>query len=58
MFLELMILKNARQLYNYLTPGDIALGDRAFCAYSDIYFLQKQECDGINRDASRKNKAA
>ncbi len=47
MFLELMILKNARQLYKCLNPGDIALGDRAFCAYSDLYFLQKQECDAI-----------
>ena len=42
-------IKLARQLYNYLNPGDIALGDRAFCAYSDIYFLQKQSCDAIFR---------
>jgi hypothetical protein len=42
-------IKLARQLYKYLNPGDIALGDRAFCAYSDIYFLQKQECDAIFR---------
>ncbi len=42
-------IKLARVLYKYLNPGDIALGDRAFCAYSDIYFLQKQECDAIFR---------
>ena len=42
-------IKLARVLYNYLNPGDIALGDRAFCAYSDIYFLQKQSCDAIFR---------
>ena len=49
-------LKLARQLYNYLNPGDIALGDRAFCAYSDIYFLQKQSCDAIFRKhQGRKN---
>ncbi len=42
-------IKLARQLYKYLNPGDIALGDRAFCAYSDIYFLQKQSCDAIFR---------
>ncbi len=42
-------IKLARVLYNYLNPGDIALGDRAFCAYSDIYLLQKQSCDAIFR---------
>ncbi len=42
-------IKLARQLYNYLNPGDIALGDRAFCAYSDIYFLQNLRCDAIFR---------
>ena len=42
-------IKLARVLYNYLNPGDIALGDRAFWAYSDIYFLQKQSCDAIFR---------
>ena len=35
-------IKLARQLYKFLNPGDIALGDRAFCAYSDIYFLQSR----------------
>ncbi len=49
-------IKLARQLYKYLNPGDIALGDRAFCAYSDIYFLQKQSCDAIFRKhQGRKN---
>ncbi len=42
-------IKLARVLYKYLNPGDIALGDRAFCAYSDIYFLQSQSCDAIFR---------
>ena len=42
-------IKLARQLYKFLNPGDIALGDRAFCAYSDIYFLQSQSCDAIFR---------
>ena len=49
-------IKLARVLYNYLNPGDIVLGDRAFCAYSDIYFLQKQNCDAIFRKhQGRKN---
>ncbi len=49
-------IKLARQLYKYLNPGDIALGDRAFCAYSDIYFLQKQECDAIFRKHQGRSK--
>lgn len=29
-------LKLARRLYEFLAPGDVLLGDRAFCAYADI----------------------
>ncbi|MFB2767818.1 hypothetical protein ACE1AT_00635 [Pelatocladus sp. BLCC-F211] len=27
----------ARKLYEFLNPGDVLLGDRAFCAYADKF---------------------
>ena len=39
----------ARQLSKYLEVGDILLGDRAFCAYTDICLWIKQKCDVVSR---------
>lgn len=56
-------IKLARKLYKFLNPGDVLLGDRAFCAYADLIFLKNQGCDAVctqtssseNSNASRKN---
>jgi hypothetical protein len=42
-------IKLARQLTDYLDPGDILLGDRAFCSYLDIYFWKKKGIDSVMR---------
>jgi len=42
-------LKLARALYQFLTPGDILLGDRAFCSYSGIVFVQNRQVDVVLR---------
>lgn len=42
-------IKLARQLYQFLNPLDILLGDRAFCAYADLFAIQKLECDVVFR---------
>ena len=34
-------IKLARQLYQFLNPLDILIGDRAFCAYADLVALKK-----------------
>lgn len=39
----------ARQLYQFLNPLDILLGDRAFCAYADLVAIKKLECDAVFR---------
>ncbi len=39
----------ARQLTPYLDPGDILLGDRAFCSYVDICLWAKIGCDAVVR---------
>ncbi len=39
----------ARQLTEYLEVGDIILGDRAFCAYSDICLWMHQGFDLVSR---------
>jgi hypothetical protein len=33
-------IKLARLLYQFLNPGDILLGDCAFCSYADLIFIQ------------------
>lgn len=33
-------VKLARGLYKFLYPGDVLLGDRAFCSYADLVFIQ------------------
>ncbi|MHC5825458.1 MAG: IS4 family transposase, partial [Nostoc sp.] len=40
-------IKLARQLYEFLNPLDILLGDRAFCAYADLVALLKLDCDAV-----------
>jgi hypothetical protein len=42
-------IKLARKLTDYLDPGDILLGDRAFCSYIDIYLWQKKGIDAVMR---------
>lgn len=39
----------ARQLYQFLNPLDILLGDRAFCAYADLVVIKKLNCDAVFR---------
>jgi Transposase DDE domain len=42
-------LKLARQLYQFLNPLDVLLGDRAFCAYVDLVVIKKLDCDAVFR---------
>lgn len=42
-------IKLARRLYEFLTPGDVLLGDRAFCSYADFVFIQNHSCDAVFR---------
>lgn len=49
-------VKLARRLYEFLNPGDILLGDRAFCSYADVASVQNHDCDGVFRKhQGRKN---
>lgn len=51
-----MILKLARLLDQFLNPGDVLLGDCAFCSYADLIFIQNYNCDAIFRlSQTRKN---
>ena len=42
-------IKLARQLYQFLKPLDILIGDRAFCAYADIVAIKNLDCDVVFR---------
>jgi hypothetical protein len=42
-------IKLARQLYQFLNPLDILLGDRAFCAYADLVAIKNINCDAVFR---------
>jgi len=42
-------IKLARKLYQNLNPGDVVLGDRAFCAYADLANIKNQDCDAVFR---------
>ncbi len=42
-------LKLARQLYQFLNPLDILVGDRASCAYADIFAIKNLNCDAVFR---------
>lgn len=49
-------IKLARLLYQFLNPGDVLLGDCAFCFYADLIFIQNYNCDPIFRlSQTRKN---
>ncbi len=49
-------IKLARLLYQFLNPGDVLLGDCAFCSYADLVFIQNYSCDAIFRlSQTRKN---
>lgn len=49
-------VKLARQLYQFLNPGDVLLGDCAFCSYADIFFVQNHASDVVVRmPQTRKN---
>lgn len=50
-------IKLARQIYQFLNPGDLLLGDCAFCSYADIIFIKNKACDAVFRlSQSQKNK--
>ena len=36
-------------MYSFLKPNDVLLGDRAFCAYSDMIAIKKLDCDAVFR---------
>lgn len=42
-------VKLARKLYEFLNPGDILLGDRAFCSYADLIFIKRYQADAVFR---------
>ncbi|RUS92551.1 IS4 family transposase [Chroococcidiopsis cubana SAG 39.79] len=42
-------IKLARQLYQFLNPLDLLVGDRAFCAYADIVAIKNLNCDAVFR---------
>lgn len=39
----------ARRLYQFPNPGDVLLGDRAFCAYADLVFVKSRQADAVFR---------
>ncbi len=42
-------VKLARLLYQFLNPGDVLLGDCAFCSYADIVFVQTHAREAVFR---------
>jgi hypothetical protein len=42
-------IKLARKLYSFLKPNDVLIGDRAFCAYADMFAIKKIGCDALFR---------
>ncbi|WP_414543666.1 IS4 family transposase [Nostoc sp. CCY0012] len=42
-------IKLARKLYSFLKPNDVLLGDRAFCAYADMFAIKQLNCDAVFR---------
>ncbi|NJL09579.1 MAG: IS4 family transposase [Calothrix sp. SM1_7_51] len=50
-------IKFARSLYEFLKPGDVLLGDRAFCSYADFYWIANRGFDAVFRkNDARKQK--
>ena len=45
----------ARQLYQMLKPGDVALADRAYGTYADLVLVQAMGADAIFRKHHRRN---
>jgi len=39
----------ARNLYQFLNPLDVLLGDRAFCTYADLVSIKNLDCDAVFR---------
>ncbi len=49
-------IKLARVIYQFLNPGEVLLGDCAFCSYADMFFIQNYDCDAVFRlSQTRKN---
>ena len=42
-------IKLARRVYEFLAPGDVLVGDRAFCSYADFVFIQNRGADAVFR---------
>ena len=42
-------IKLARNLYSFLKSNDVLVGDRAFCAYADMFAIKKLKCDAVFR---------
>jgi Transposase DDE domain len=42
-------IKLARKLYSFLKPNDVLVGDRAFCAYADMFTIKTLDCDAVFR---------
>lgn len=42
-------IKFARRLYEFLNPGDVLVGDRAFCSYADFLFIRAHQADALFR---------
>ncbi|MCC5632690.1 IS4 family transposase [Nostoc sphaeroides CHAB 2801] len=42
-------IKLARKMYSFLKPNDVLLEDRAFCAYADMFTIEKLGCDAVFR---------
>lgn len=42
-------IKLARRLYSFLKPNDVLIGDRAFCAYADMFTIKNLDCDAVFR---------
>ena len=42
-------IKLARNLYSFLKPNDVLVGDRAFCAYADMFTIKNIKCDAVFR---------
>ncbi len=42
-------IKLARKLAQFLEPGDVLVGDRAFCAYAELVAINNLGCDSVFR---------
>jgi len=44
-----------RQLWTYFEPGDVALADRGFCGFAEIYLLRQRGVDSVMRLHQRRS---